>query len=129
MSDNPPWRPGQQAVINRETVVTIERVTPVGRAIINGLTFNADGTGRSGGSRYLRARLEPLTPEIQAEMDFAVRGKNARAEADVAIDRAQQWLWQTFGLWGRGSVPEPSDVELAEEIAAALQRLMVRSNV
>lgn len=121
------WHVGQRATINRQTIVTIERVTPAGRPIANGRTFNADGTERLG-DPFRRSRLEPLTPEIQAEMDLVKRGQKASHDAFAAVEAADKWLRQALGSWGR-KVPEAADVEKVEKLAAAIRHLMEDENV
>lgn len=117
------WQVGQQAVISRQTIVTIERVTPAGRVIAGGRTFDANGKERTGGDPYRRARLEPLTPEIQAGMDLVVRGQKAGAAADAAFTSADRWLRRALSTWDR-RIPEAADVEKAERLIAAIQSVM-----
>lgn len=118
------WKVGQRAVISRTRVVTIERVTPAGRVIADGRTFNADGSERSSGAPYNRPKLEPFTPEIQAEMDLVIRGRKAANEAIVAVEMAEKWLRRTFSSWGGRSVPDAEDVEKAEKLTAAIQQVL-----
>lgn len=120
---NTEWNVGQTAIINRQQIVTVERVTSSGRAVAGGRTFDVDGTERAGGDRFRRARLEPLTPEIQAEIDLVDRGRKASNKAAAAVSAAEKWLQQSFGSWGR-RVPEAEDVEMAERLAAAIGSIM-----
>jgi hypothetical protein len=115
-----PWVAGQQAVINRQTVVTIERVTPSGRAVVGGRTYNADGTERSK-DPWRRSRLEPLTVEIQAEMELVARGREVARDAHGAVDDAVKWLRQSLS-WHR--MPEVADVEKAEKLSRAIRQAL-----
>lgn len=118
-----PWKVGQQAVIDRKTVVTIDRVSPSGRAVVGGRTFDVDGRERAGADRYSRSKLELLTPEIQAEMDLVARVRRAARDADDAIKVAAYWLSGTLSQWRR-RVPTAADVERAERLAAAIREVM-----
>jgi hypothetical protein len=113
------WTPGQQAVINRQTVVTIDRVTPAGRAVANGRTFDVDGRERVAGDPYKRPKLEPLTPEIQAEMALVKHGRIASGALYSAIHNADCWQRKAFSTWGY-RVPDIDDVDRAERLAAAI---------
>lgn len=122
MSDETPtWHVGQQAVISRQTVVTVEKVTPSGRVTANGRTFDPTGKERTAGDPFRRAKLEPLTPEIQAEMDLVVRGRAASAAAYAAITAADKWL--ALSSLGR-NVPDAADMDKAEALIAAIRSVM-----
>lgn len=115
------WEPGQQAVIDRQRIVTIERVTPSGRAVFGTRTFDPDGRERSRG--ISAGYLEPLTPEINAEMELVTRGGAAAGSAYQALTDADLWLRQNFSSWGR-RVPEAADVEKAERLVSAIREAM-----
>jgi hypothetical protein len=117
------WHVGQTAIINRTRIVTVERVTPSGRVIAAGRTFGSDGMERTGGEYRSRANLEPLTPEIQAEMELADRGRKASGDAHAALQSAEKWLCRALSSWG-GGVPEAENVEKAERLAAAIGQIM-----
>lgn len=117
------WKAGQTAVISRDTIVIIDRVTPSGRAIVGGRTFEADGLERVAGSPYRRAKLEHITPEIQAEMALVERGQKARRAAQKAVEDAGQWLYKIFSPY-RHDVPEANDVDEAERLAKAIKDAM-----
>lgn len=117
------WHPGQQAVIGRQLIVTIERVTPSGRAIVGTQRFDRDGRELGTGDSYNRVRMEPLTPEISAEMELVTRGRAAAGSAYQALTDADLWLRQNFSSWGR-RVPEAADVEKAERLVSAIREVM-----
>lgn len=117
------WQVGQQAVISRRLVVTIERVTPSGRVTANGRTFDKDGMERSGGDPWRRSKIELLTPEIQAEMDLETRGNKARNDAYTAIDAASKWMRSTSGGLSR-HIQQLADVEKTERLVAAIQGVL-----
>lgn len=112
------WQVGQQAVINGEQTVTIERVTPAGRAIAAGRTFNVDGTERTS-NHWNSAILHPLTPALQAQIDLRQRTKAARSALNNAVVAADQWARKSFSSWNRYQ-PPIEDVEKAERLAAAI---------
>lgn len=115
------WAVGQRAAINRRTVVTIIRVTPSGRAVVDApggeRTFNADGVER--GDTYRRARLYPLTKEIEAEIALAARSIKSFAELDAALDDLCKWVRNARPGWNR-DISELPDVEAAERLTAAI---------
>jgi hypothetical protein len=117
------WQVGQKAVISRRLVVTITHVTPTGRVTANGRTFDKDGRERSGGDPWRRPKIEPLTPEIQAEMDLETRGNKARKDAYTALAAAEKWMRSTSGGLGR-YIPELADVERTERLAAAIHGVL-----
>jgi hypothetical protein len=122
---NHAWVKGQQAVINRQVIVTIEKVTSAGRAVVNGSKFNSDGT-EFGSGRWAENLLEPLTPEIEAEMAMRERGKAAYRQLKRETDVIAIWLRNTFY---RGGAPIPlvpalADIEKAERLAAAIKAIM-----
>lgn len=120
-----PWSVGQIAVINRQTVVTIEKVTPSGRVVAGGRTFDAGGIERKAGRDWCnRARLEPLTPEIQAEMELLRRAVKSSRDADRVIREVDTWLRKRFSLFGRREIPDITDVEKAERLVAAIREVM-----
>jgi len=116
------WRPGQRAVINRQRVVVIDKVTPSGRATVGHMAFNPDGF-RRGQSRYSADKLELLTPEIEAEMALVQRAGKVSRDAVKAVEGADKWLRTTFSPW-RHEVPDPADVARAETLAAAIRDAM-----
>jgi len=119
------WAVGQRATINRSTVVTVERVTPSGRAVVTGgRTFEPAGRERSGASYYQRARLEPLTDEIQAELDLVARARGISPIAAKAIEDADRWLRGALGTWGN-RVPGIENVDRAERLAAAIREALL----
>lgn len=122
-SDTTGWRVGQQVIINRQIMTTIDRVTPSGRIVANGRTFNADGRERSGGSSFRRAQLEHFTADIKAEIDLISRGREASRNAVAAIENADKWLRRAFGTWDK-KVPDADDVAKAEKIASAIRQIM-----
>ena len=118
---NQPWVKGQRAVINRRRIVTIDKVTPSGRAVVGGTTYDRDGwpcgKGRCTGGVE---KLEHLTPEIEAQVALIERGDKARYSADLATDAAIKWLRQDFSSF-RQPVPKIADVERAERLAEAIR--------
>ena len=116
------WTVGQKAVINRSDIVVIDRVTPAGRAIVENRTFDTDGNERPKRKSYAE-KLEPLTPELEAEMDLSRRGLAAEMAAYGAIRKAQTWLQCTLSLWNC-RVPNAADVDKAERLTAAIEQIM-----
>jgi hypothetical protein len=119
MSDNPPWLPGQRAIIDRRTVVTIDRVTPSGRAVVGDRTFEANGFERRGGHKFRILKLEAITPEI----DLIIRGTQALHAAHKELEAADNWLRRNLSTWGP-RIPDAPDVDRAERLAAAIRQVM-----
>ncbi len=122
LSDTTVWTIGQRATINRQRIVTIERVTRAGRAVVEGRTFEVSGRERIKGDTFRRPLLEPFTPEIQAEMDLVDRGRKVFSEGHNLMEIAKRWLSVASSAWSR-PVPEIEDVDRAEKLTAALRGL------
>ena len=116
------WTVGQKAVINRTDIVVIEHVTPTGHAIVKNRTFDTDGNERPKRNSY-PDKLEPLTPELESEMDLGRRGLAAEMAAYGAIGQVQTWLQRTLSLWNR-RVPDAADVDKAERLTAAIKQII-----
>ena len=115
-----PWQPGQLAVIDRRgPVVTIDRVTRGGRAIVGDLTFDPNGRER-GGSSY----LEPLTPEIEAQMALVARSRVAGNAAFEAIHAAELLVRKAYRPWLKHGVADLADVEQIERLVAAIRGVL-----
>lgn len=124
----PQWQPGQRCVISRQTVVTIERVTPSGRAVAGDRTFGRDGIEICAGNPYGRPRLELLTPEIEAEIALSARGRKADWAASAALLAADKWL--RSALSSRNiRIPDAADVDRAERLAEAIKKVMESADV
>ena len=114
------WTAGQRAVINRETIVTIERVTPSGRAVVTGgRVFNANGNERVQLSSWeLPSKLEPLTDKVEAQIAY----KRERQETFCAVlnelDEAKAWA-RSYSIKAT-----PANVEKAERLLAAIKGVM-----
>ncbi len=121
MAETSAWQVGQNAVIDRRQVVQIVRVTPSGRAVVAGMTFEADGRERGNGRR--RKTLEPLTDEIVAEMALEERGKAAANAAYRQLSDAERWVRRVFNSWGSRAL-DPADVDRAEKLTAAIRQVM-----
>lgn len=122
-----PWLPGQRVTINRGTPTTIDRVTPGGRAIVGGRTFEPSGMERTGGDPWRRARLEMLTPEVEAEMEFAIRARASARVASDAVEAADKWVRKALGGPAHREF-DPVDVARGERLTTAiLQVLMERA--
>ena len=125
MSD-PVWQADQRVVIGRRKVVTIERVTPAGRVIADGRTFDKNGLERRAGKHHERVKLELLTPEIEAEMAFSRRVAVTGQHAFNAVGDAQHWLQQRFHSF----LPinpvnvKLADIEIAERLTAAINQVL-----
>ncbi len=122
MNETTSWIVGQRATINRQQIVTVERVTPAGRAIVEGRTFEVSGRERTNGDFYSRPMLEPLTPEIQAEMDLVARGRKVFPEAHSLMDTAKHWLQSEYSAW-KHKIPKTEAMDRAEKLTAALRNL------
>lgn len=125
--NNPTWTVGQEAVIDRREIVRIERVTPTGRVVAGGRTFNPGGTEwRRWDQR--KACLELLTAEVKAEIALVKRGNEASSEVARAINRSTKWLAVSslYSFSGRSTTPTPdiADVEKAEALAAAINAVI-----
>lgn len=115
------WTPGERAVIDRQRIVTIDRVTPSGRAVVGHQTFGADGRERT--SNYRPGLLELLTAEIEVEMGLRARALKADEAMYVALDRVRGWQRNILG----GIRPNPAsiaDIQKAEALAAAIRSVM-----
>ena len=74
--DNKPWQPGEKVLMTRRHhgphVVAIDRVTPSGRAVIDGMYFNPCLGGmayqRGESLAYGRARIRRLTAEEKVKL-------------------------------------------------------------
>lgn len=113
------WKAGQEAVINRHTVVKIDRVTPTGRSVIGHRIFEADGRERTNGPWYRRSTLELLSPEIKAEMELRERGQKVSVALMLALEGAKKWTHTALSSWSK-NVPDKQDVEHAERLVALL---------
>ncbi len=71
-------KPGDQVTINGKYVKLVERVTPSGRIVVGGATYNSDGSMR-GGSSWNHSWLVEATPDIIE-----------RITSKETIDRARQ---------------------------------------
>jgi regulator of protease activity HflC (stomatin/prohibitin superfamily) len=119
----PKWHVGQRAIIDRRIFVTIEQVTPAGRAIAAGRTFDVNGIERSGRRSIRRSKLEPLTAEIEAEIALKKRALEARGAAQDALDVADKWVRRALSAWN-ATAPSADDVDRAERLAAAIRSAM-----
>jgi hypothetical protein len=117
------WTVGQRAVINRNTVVTVDRVTPTGRPVVGNRTFDVNGIERVKGNPWRRPILEPLTAEIEAEMDLARRADRASEAVHDALEVADRWVRDNLSAWNNTS-PNVADVDRAERLAAAIRAVM-----
>ena len=115
------WTVGQRAVINRREIVTVERVTPGGKARAGGRLFDASGMEIAGG--LIRSRLEPLTPEVEAAMALGKRAQIATDAAWDAVNIAARFVRINLSTWGN-RIPEAADVDKAERLAAAINAIL-----
>lgn len=123
MMNNPTWTVGQEAIVDRREIVKIERVTPTGRVVAAGRTFDPDGVERRRDQRR-KALLEPLTTEVKAEIALVERGRKAHLGASRAIEQSDKWLRKSsLSSWQR-SEPAVADVEKAEALAAAINAVI-----
>lgn len=118
MTDTP-WKAGQKAVIDRREIVTIDRVTPTGRAVVGERTFRPSGYALGNASGY----LELLTPDVEAEMALTSRGRKASGKCFKLLLDAEKFLRAEFSAW-RPRVPEQDAVERAERLEAALRAVL-----
>ena len=121
------WTVGQKAVIGRETLVTVDRVTPSGRAVVGDRMFELNGSERKS-TGFSRARLYHLTPEVEAEMAVIRRGRLVAADGRNVIHNAENWFRSTFNSF-RETVPDLADVEKAERLVAAIRHVMEAQSV
>jgi hypothetical protein len=121
MSPKYEWKPGQMVAVNRRRIATVERVTPTGRAIVNGTTYRPDGLELAD-STY-RTVIVPLTPEVEAEIAHAMRSQDAFGGLARAIDAASEWNRWNRPKWGNDTA-DPAAVELAEKLTAAICALI-----
>lgn len=122
MTDEPkPWVAGQQAVINRQRVVVIDKVTRSGRAVVGGVTFERNG--RECGAKWNCDRLEHITPKIQDEMESRHRGATAQDALYAAVCLADAWQKEAFNRWRR-DVPTAEAIDKLERLAAAINAVL-----
>lgn len=117
------WIAGERAVINRRHIVTIDRVTPSGRAMIDTSYFYPDGDHVTSSQRP-RSFLEKWTPEIQAEIDLNMKAAKVKDELTKAIDKAEHFVRNQFLRWNGRITAELRDIEKAERILSALRNAM-----
>ena len=119
----PNWTPNQRVARDRTWIVTIDRVTQSGRAIIGDVTFDPNGLERSSGDPYHRSRIEPLTPQIEAEIALRARCSRVRMETRAALGAAETWWGNMFGGL-RQRIPSIEEVNRAERLAAAIRSIL-----
>ena len=94
------WTAGQQVVLNRQLVLTIKRVTPSGRAVLeNGVSFRPSGI-QVNGDHWHPNQIEPLTPEIETYMRDAARTAQASSAMVDAIEQAERMIAAIHGWIG-----------------------------
>lgn len=115
---------GQRVALNRCEIVVVEKVSPTGRATIEGgRVFNPKGRVRST-KRGDRDFIEPLTAENEAEMMLVSRATAAKRALVKAVAQAERWE-REFGAGARYTwPPKAADVETAERLVAAINGVL-----
>ena len=123
------WFVGQEVSIDGRKIGTISHVTPKGRATVNNIVYDQDGWEREAGSISTpRNKIEPLTPEIKAQIEVYLRSKAARYASKEAVREATRWLEKHFIVTPfRGEIASVADVEKAERLAAAITEILGES--
>lgn len=121
---DPQWTPGQRAVIDRREIVTIERVTRGGKAVVGSRQFRPNGSEVSSSLRS--AQLDPLTPEIEAEMALAKKGSAATEKLRAVLNSAAQWCRSNMSHYNGWHYvcPTPADISRAERLTVAIQAIL-----
>ena len=121
------WTVGQQVSLNRNSVVTIDRVTPSGRAYIGERAFNPDGYERGGESKGVwggsASRIEALTPEMTEIVQLAERWVLVRAQAHDANTKLGRWVLDRCSSFKRG-VPKEQTVNDVERVTDAINAVL-----
>ena len=94
---------------------TIERVTPSGRAIVNGRTFYPHGYERGNAKSGWGSTIQPGTPELLERL----RGTFAFIAISKAITDIERW-----GRRANTSVFNPADIEKADRLVAAIRDVL-----
>lgn len=127
MSDSiPRWVAGQRAALNRSCIVTIARVTPTGRAIVEidgrKMTFNPNGTERKEYDIWQTCnRLEHMTHEIETEVMAKERAEKAFLALRLNLENALRWWRNNHPERGRPT-PSLAVVERAEKLARLINQ-------
>ena len=107
------WTAGQQVALNRAHIVTIDRVTPSGRACIGERVFYPDGREREAESTRVwgvsGGTIEVLTPAIIARVQLGDRWEwvsniNVGQAGDVSVEYSD-----INGVWHKAHklTPDP----------------------
>lgn len=108
------WQVGQRVVIDRDSVATVEKVSPSGRATIGGRVYRPDGLQMGRGNRWRASRIEAATPELLALIALRRRHVGAHAALSRAISAAER-----FDQNNRPSTFRPRDPDSAAVKKAA----------
>ena len=110
------WIVGQQVSLNRNSVVTIDRVTPSGWAFVGYRQYNSDGRERAG--NHWQHGIEPLTPELVEQIALAGRYRKARTLMYHAARDLNAWATE-YCFFNTERVPDLAEIEQIERVAAA----------
>ena len=111
------WTVGQQVALDRKRVVTIDRVTPSGRAFVGDRQYNSDGRERGAGNHWFRG-IEVLTPELVEQIALAGRYRKARTLMHYAARNLKAWATEHCSFYSE-RVPDLAEIEQIERVAAA----------
>ena len=121
------WHAGQQVALDRTRIMTIDRVTPTGRAYIGKRAFNPDGYERGGESKGVWGKsasmIEALTPEITEIVQLAERWVLVRAQAHDANTKLGRWVLDRCSSFKRG-VPKEQTVNDVERVTDAINAVL-----
>lgn len=118
-----PWTAGQRVALNRERIVTIERVTPSGRFYVEGKMFRANGFAFGETSMWSgRDKVDVLTQELEARVAKVQRVNQAAGRLSAALHAADDWHTKYFG--GQRRSDDPTTIERAEALTAAIKAAM-----
>lgn len=116
------WEAGQKAAIGTE-IVTIERVTATGRAVVGGRTFRFDGSEISK-RRYHRAYLRPLTPDVAEEIELKKQTESVRERLYTAVTKVERWHRNNFPAYYKDIVATREQISAANRLAEAIENAM-----
>ena len=122
-----PWTVGQQVVVNRERIATIERITSAGLACIGARVFDLEGNqwGVDLNQKWTLSpnKIEALTPEIVDILKSTDRSMWVRAQFNDANNKLQRWaLTRRFSY--KKKVPSSKAMDEMEQVTDAINAVL-----
>lgn len=124
------WEKGQRVVLDRREIVTIDAVTPSGRAKIGNRSFHAADHRWGGieiggrGSRWNSSSIEELTSENQAEADLRDRATKASRALYTEVTKAERFMRTVSGGSRYQNLSSVEEIEKAERLIAAIRDVL-----